>query len=167
MKRKTVFFLIIGSVLLLVVILGYCSLRKVSNRELAARRGKPMPVLPFRFLSPLHSLEGKPVVINYFSPDCDHCQYMATQMVKNKNAFKTCEVVMVTGANEGQTRAFITQYKLNELSFITVGIDTASRFFSLFGMADSPSFFVYSRQHYLQRAIAGETRIDSLSCLLN
>jgi thiol-disulfide isomerase/thioredoxin len=167
MQRKVMFFSITGAVLLLLIVLGYCSLHKVSSRAQAVKQGKPMPLLPFKFLLPLHDLEGRQVIINYFSPDCDHCQYMATQMVKNKNAFQNCEVIMITAAGLNPTSNFIKQYKLNDLPFINVGIDTASRFYTLFGMADVPSFYIYSRSHYLKRAISGETKIDTLSRLLN
>lgn len=46
-------------------------------------------------------------IINLFTPDCDHCQYMAKQIFKHKDQFKTFNVSVVP--------AFFIYNKKNQL----------------------------------------------------
>src|SRR4030095_12540774 len=49
---------------------------------------------------------GKPLVLIYFDPDCDHCQKLVTELVKKMNSFKKAEIVLITFKPVTEVAAF-------------------------------------------------------------
>ena len=39
---------------------------------------------------------GKPIIIIYFSPECDHCDKLMKELVKQKEEFKKASIAMIT-----------------------------------------------------------------------
>lgn len=101
------------------------------------------------------------LIIMFFMPDCEHCQYMAQEMKKNARDIADCKIVMVTVADSESIVAFDKQYRLNELPNVLILRDKYARFPALFGTGVVPSFFIYSAGK-LTRKITGETRIQNL-----
>ncbi|MGC4037249.1 MAG: redoxin domain-containing protein [Chitinophagaceae bacterium] len=126
-----------------------------------------LPKLNFQYFKKGDEIDDKPVIVSQFSPDCEHCQYMAEQINLNQVAFKDCPVIMITGATKERTEEFIKTYKLSELPFLSVGIDTSDYFYRTFGTNSIPSFFIYNREHKLIKTIKGETKIDNLTMAIN
>jgi len=101
------------------------------------------------------------LIINYFSPDCDYCRFMAGSFWTNRNRFNNTFVIMVTGADSAITARFSTDYKMNELPNLVIVRDPQTRFPGLFGSSAIPSFFIYSHQR-LVKQFFGETKVDNL-----
>lgn len=102
------------------------------------------------------------VIIQLFSPDCEHCQYMAQSMVKNKEKLKDIEIIMVTPfADSSSAAQFAQTYQLNTLKNVHLLLDNKAAFFKIFGSSLVPSFYVY-KNNKLVKAIKGETKIENL-----
>ncbi len=108
----------------------------------------------------LNSYTGK-IIINFFNPECEHCQYMSKKYIEYADSLKNIKIIMVTNADSATTVKFVTDFKLNSLSNIIVLRDTKFAFFKLFGSSVVPSFFVYKNQTLLKK-ISGETKIENL-----
>jgi thiol-disulfide isomerase/thioredoxin len=162
MKLKHLLFLLITAVVLsLLAFLGYKTYRIQKIRKAALASIQQLPGLPFYFPRPYDG-SGKTLIINYFSPDCEHCQYMAGQIRLQRERFRHTELLMITPAGLEETQAFMKSYGLDTLAFIRLGIDTGLHFFKVFGSAVPPSYYLYDDHRRLIRSIAGETKIENL-----
>lgn len=120
------------------------------------------PLLPKGFV-----YTGKAVGINYFDPGCSHCQYMAEEIVKNKQHFSHSLMVMITEASKKDTDSFARQYALSGLAFLSITRDSLGLFYKTFGTRITPSFFIYNKEHQLVKIIKGETKIENILNALN
>jgi peroxiredoxin len=108
-----------------------------------------------------------PVCIFYYNADCEHCQYEATQINKNIDAFRKTQVIMVSTNTPEETAAFSEKYNLNSYLFITWLYDKDYSFYKWFGNSPTPSVFIYNARHKLIKEYKGEVKIESVLKYLN
>ncbi|MFT4202380.1 MAG: hypothetical protein QM610_00565 [Chitinophagaceae bacterium] len=166
--RRLLKYILSITLLLLLGWLGYKIYDKLQTQKQAAAN---IAILPqFRFQTMAHQTFSKQaikdtmgqVVIMLFSPDCEHCQYMAQAMVRHKEAIKDVQFVMVTPFGDSASVAtFAHGYHLDSLSNVQLLLDGKVQFPSLFGSSLVPSFYVYNHNR-LVKSIKGETRIENL-----
>jgi thiol-disulfide isomerase/thioredoxin len=101
------------------------------------------------------------LIIEYFSPDCEHCQYTAQQYVSEKEQLRHCKILMVTFSDSVSIAHFSRDYKLNTMPNIILLSDPGIKFPGYFGSGMIPSFYVY-KNHQLVNKFLGETRITNL-----
>lgn len=101
------------------------------------------------------------IVVYYFSPDCEYCQYMTRNLVKSCNYNKATKFIMVTSAAGTSTKEFIDLYRIADCPSITVYTDSTFSFYSVFGESTVPSFFVYENSVLVKKWV-GETKIENL-----
>ena len=102
------------------------------------------------------------IIIQLFSPDCEHCQYMAQSFLINKEKIIHLEILMITPfGDSASVTKFSHDYGLDSLNNIQLLLDTQGDFFKLFGSSAVPSFFVY-KNNMLVKSIMGETTIENL-----
>jgi len=103
----------------------------------------------------------KPLVLVYFHPECEHCQYEAQEIGQNAATFSNCQLVMITHDDSLQrVKSFCETNHLWEVDNIEVLIDTANQFKTVFGKAVIPSVYIYGTDRKLKKQYLGETRID-------
>lgn len=66
---------------------------------------------------------GKPILLIYFSPGCDHCEKLMNSFVKNKDTFNNTSVAMITYYPVAAVRNFVKQFGLQKYSNIYVGTE--------------------------------------------
>ena len=66
---------------------------------------------------------GKPIVIIYFSPECDHCEKMTKELLKKEASFKKASVAMITHLPVERVAKFVQQYGLSKYSNIFIGTE--------------------------------------------
>ncbi len=123
----------------------------------------------FSFISlDLHSFDRKDIdktklriILNHFSPTCEHCQYMAGEFIKNSQKLKDIQILMITSADIDVASKFNSDYKLSLLPNIIILRDTNYQFQKIFGTGVVPSFFIYEHNKFVKKVI-GETMIDNL-----
>jgi hypothetical protein len=101
------------------------------------------------------------LVLNYFNPDCDHCQSMVQEMFREQSLLQNVNWLMVTSNTSENTKRFADSMNLSQLANVTVLIDTASQFANAFGMVSVPSFYVYKNGELLRKH-SGECSIAYL-----
>jgi thiol-disulfide isomerase/thioredoxin len=69
---------------------------------------------------------GKPIIIIYFSPDCEECQKLTEGLLKRMNDFKKASIVMVTYLAVDYVKQFVSKYNLNRYPNIFVGTEGSS-----------------------------------------
>ncbi len=101
------------------------------------------------------------LVLNYFNPDCDHCQKMVHEMFHEKLLLKDVNWLMITANTREHTKRFADSMNLSKLSNVMVLNDTASLFAKAFGTVSVPSFYVYKNGEFVKKH-SGECSIAYL-----
>ena len=98
-----------------------------------------------------------PVVLIYFSPDCDHCQNFTQDMIKNYSAITNKQVVMVTFQAMDMLQPFAKKYKLAQYPNIKIGTEGLSYTVQkYYGIRSFPYIAIYDKQGNLVKTFEGE-----------
>lgn len=163
MKLSIKIFLITFG-LSLIAFLTFKILNEINRKNLINVKTQQLPDLAFLQLTGKQYLESKirkNVIVNYFSPDCNHCQYMTEQISKNIDSFYSVMIIMVTSADSASTNRFCNDYHLDKFKNIVVLRDIKNQFHNYFGTVTSPTFFIYN-DGILAKKIIGETKIENI-----
>lgn len=105
---------------------------------------------------------GNATVVIYFSPDCEYCQYEATELKKNITSFHQVQIIMITRSGPDEIRTFEKSYGLSGISFIHFLWDRDNLFPKTFGTMEFPSIFIYNKDHKLVKRYIGETKTEAI-----
>jgi thiol-disulfide isomerase/thioredoxin len=102
-------------------------------------------------------LAAGPVVLIYFSPDCEHCQAFTKDMLKNYGAFANKQVVMITFQSMDMLKPFANLYKLSTYPNIKVGTEGYSYIVQRYYQIKSfPYIALYNKAGNLVQVFEGE-----------
>lgn len=105
----------------------------------------------------------KPTVIIYFHPECEHCQYEASEIGRNAQQFEEANMIMVTPDDSiKRLEDFAANYHLWEVDNLAILIDRKREFKKHFGSSVSPSVFIYGTNQKLVKTYKGETKIEAI-----
>jgi thiol-disulfide isomerase/thioredoxin len=164
MRKLKVFISIV-----LIIISASCLLIawKISDKNKAEAIIATTPVFSFLTISQ-HTFTNKDIdndksriIINHFSPNCEHCQYMAVEFLKDSQMLKTIQILMITSSDSASIAKFSSAYKLSLLSNVIILRDTNYQFQKIFGTGVVPSFYIYEHNKLFKKVI-GETKIANL-----
>ena len=98
---------------------------------------------------------GKPFVMMYFSPDCEHCQKQVEDLLKNMDRFRNIHFYFFTPFQFHLLKSFYEYYHLYNYPNITIGFD--NRFFlpNHFNARSTPWVFIYNDKKRLERVYEG------------
>ena len=99
--------------------------------------------------------KNKKTLVFLFSPDCNHCQYEAGELVKNKDLFKDVQVIMAGTAPLNQLQQFYETYQLSQIDNLVMGKDYQYILPSFFMMKNFPFFALYNKKKELIIALEG------------
>lgn len=98
-----------------------------------------------------------PVVLVYFSPDCDHCHDFTQDLIKNYSVVANKQVVMVTFQAMDMLKPFVTKYKLNQYLNFKVGTEGTSYVVQRYYQIRSfPYIAIYDKNGKLVKTYEGE-----------
>ena len=107
--------------------------------------------------------KGKPVIVIYFDPDCDHCQKLMAQLFKKINNFKNAEIVMITFKLIPELSAFEKKYGTRKYPNIRVGSE--GNYFYLrdyYKLVKMPFTALYDKKQNLVYSYRDETSLADL-----
>lgn len=160
------------SISVILMIIGLIALikEKIDLKNWAINNTETLPTFSFlnmksnTFNKDNIVIPNEKIIFNFFSPSCEHCQYMAVQYFQHKEQLRNISILMVTNADSAATVSFIKNYRLREMPNITILRDTKFQFPKIFGTSVVPSFFIYNHQKLVKKII-GETKIENLLTL--
>jgi thiol-disulfide isomerase/thioredoxin len=141
--------------------------KKISPKEIANKNISIFPAFSFSTIdNKIFSNENLPdannkIIINFFNPECEHCQYMAKSYIRNSGKLKDISLLMITIADSASIVKFRNDYHLDSLQNIIFLRDSKFQFEKIFGIAVVPSFFIYKNKKLVKKII-GETKIENL-----
>ena len=98
-----------------------------------------------------------PVVLIYFSPDCEHCQAFTKDLIKNYPVVANKQVIMVTFQAMDMLKPFVTQYNLNKYLNFKVGTEGTSYVVQHYYQIRSfPYIAIYDKSGNLVKTYEGE-----------
>lgn len=151
----------------IIALLGINIYHKIKANNVTQKTISTLPDFTFSTLNnqPFHSANFRntkdTILVNFFSPTCEHCQYMASSFIKNKEQLQNVKIVMVTIADSISVTRFKKDYQLSKLSNVLLLRDTQFQFEKIFGTSVVPSFFLYVNGKLVKKII-GETKIENL-----
>jgi len=164
---KLLFKYLIGIVLLASGIwLGRCNWKSYQSKKETGNLIQHLQHLSFK------SLPGNDVfidgfnpqqatVIIYFHPECEHCQYEASEIGNKPEEFEKTNLIMITPDDSiPRIEAFALKYHLWKVDNLDILLDRTKQFKQYFGTAVVPSVFIYGANKKLIRMYKGEIQIN-------
>jgi thiol-disulfide isomerase/thioredoxin len=107
---------------------------------------------------------GKPIVIIYFSPECEDCQQLTKELLNRINEFNKASIAMITYKSKDKVMQFVSDYHLDKYSNIYVGTEGDSFFVgNYYKVGKLPFIALYNKNGDLIKIYNKENSLDDLS----
>lgn len=103
-----------------------------------------------------------PTIFFYFDPDCDHCQFIATNIMAHKELFKGITLVIVSWAEVDAIKAFPGKYLAGYPGTLLVTKDKDYKIDQWFGYSETPSLYVYNKVYKRTASFKDEVEAEIL-----
>jgi hypothetical protein len=156
MSESKVFISILAGLLLLASPAAYSQSGKVPPFQMLQSGGKIFRAqdLPI----------GKPILIIYFSPDCEECQALTSELIRRSEEFNRASVSMVTYLPVEYVTRFISKYKLNYYPNIYVGTEGSSLFLKgYYNIEKFPFMALYTKNGDLVKTYYSDHSLDDIA----
>jgi thiol-disulfide isomerase/thioredoxin len=156
---------------LLIILLAFTSLLVSAQSDSLQPPYKRFPTLPPFDLLALDSASSvtketiqkdKPVLIMFFSPDCDHCKHQMEDMLKDMKPFDDIEIVLATFQPFEQIKTFYQKYELSKYKNVYIGRDTKYFLPPFYRMYNLPYLALYNSKGDLITTFEGNVKPDKL-----
>ncbi|HMK18358.1 MAG TPA: redoxin domain-containing protein [Chitinophagaceae bacterium] len=107
--------------------------------------------------------KGKPLVLIYFDPDCDHCQKLMADLFKKINSFKKVEMVLITFKSVTEVAAFEKKYTTSKYANMKVGTEGTLFYLKIYyKLVKMPFTVLYDSKGNYSYSYRDETPVDDL-----
>lgn len=157
MYKKKVYFFVVISVIFSSALFSSISARSqlMPSFKMQLSNGK---VFSSKDLS-----QQKPVIIIYFSPDCEHCQILMDTLFKRITDFKKSHIVMVTFERANEVVDFEKHYQTSKYPNIKVGTEVPIFFFkTYYHLEHTPFTALFDKHGKLIVSYKDQTAVDDL-----
>lgn len=103
-----------------------------------------------------------PVLVIRFHPECEHCQYEISEILKSNIPASGACVILVSSADPDSIRKFISQFDLSDCPAIITLADTSYIFGDIFGSDIVPSNYIYNKELVLVKVLYGEVKTETI-----
>jgi len=155
--KKEFFLYMLLTVLMLIVSLDiYSQTGKVPAFKMVRADGK---------LFRAHDLPiGKPIIIIYFSPDCEECQKFTEELLNKIDDYWKASIAMVTYLPVAKVKEFVAKYKLNIYPNIFVGTEGNSFFLrAYYNIHSFPFVVLFNKDGDLKKIYEKEVNLADLT----
>jgi peroxiredoxin len=106
---------------------------------------------------------NQPTVILYFHPECEHCQYEATEMGRQPERFAKANMILITPDDSTKRiEAFADRYKIWQVDNLVILFDRNGQFKKQFGTSVVPAVFIYGANKRLLKQFTGEVKMEAV-----
>ncbi|WP_164972586.1 TlpA family protein disulfide reductase [Lacibacter luteus] len=146
-------------VLFIVALNAVCAQQKIPPFRMALSDGK--------LFSASNLPMGKPVIVIYFSPECDHCQVLMKEWFKRSNDFKKASVVMITFLPVTSVALFEKEYKTKQHPNIFTGTEGTGFFVrNYYKVLDMPFVALHDKNGNLVSTYSKDIPLNTLAAKL-
>lgn len=179
MKRKSVLFIVVTSILGLFLYAGACKLMGypifVNNKNksyvtpvYSGHEGELLPNIDLLMLDSVTHINiadippGKPTVLFYFGPYCPYCQAEIDDIVKNMESLQEIQIYLLTTYSYGEMKSFYIKNNLEKFNNIRIGIDYGFQFSKYFNTILIPCTAIYNTNKKLNSVYIGTLSHDQI-----
>jgi thioredoxin-related protein len=107
---------------------------------------------------------GKPIIIIYFSPECDHCEKLMKELFKRSSEFKKASIAMITYLPVENLSKFEKDHSLNKYTNIYAGTEGSSFFVrNYYKIREMPFVALYTKNGDLVKSYTRTITLKDLS----
>ncbi len=106
-------------------------------------------------------VQGKPLIVFYFDPFCDHCQEQAQIVKDNAGKFNDINMIWVSWEEHTENKAFHEKY-LSKIKHAVVCKDDNYKFDTWFGYSEVLSIYCYNSNGERIASFSNEQPADVL-----
>lgn len=106
--------------------------------------------------------KGKPTLLMFFSPDCDHCKMLTDSLLNHMDELKKANIYMLTPMALSAIRDFYNKMNLRAYPNITIGKDYEMFFPRYYGAYYVPFLAIYDRKKKLVRSFEGGGKMEDI-----
>lgn len=125
-----------------------------------------LPSFSFKTLAndDFHSSDIKygPVLIVRFHPECEHCQYEISQILRSEIPALVSSTLLISSDHPDSIRKFLNQFNNIDYPSIAALADTSDSFGSIFGKDIVPSNYIYNKELKLVKVLLGEVKTETI-----
>jgi hypothetical protein len=140
--------------------------KKLQNQKVVAEKIARLPAFSFMTLNKriYNSTDTKngPVLIVHFHPECEHCQYEISEILKSEIPILCSSVILVSSAHPDSIRSYLSNYNLKAYLSVIPLLDTSYEFEEIFGSGVIPSSYIYNRNLNLVKVLQGEVKTETI-----
>ncbi len=105
----------------------------------------------------------RPVILIYFSPDCDHCTTLLNAMFKQIDQFKKATILLVTFRPMNEITEFEKKYKTEGYKNMIVGMEQPAFFLkNMYQLQSTPFTALFNKSGDLVYSYKKETPVNDL-----
>jgi thiol-disulfide isomerase/thioredoxin len=108
------------------------------------------------------SITQGPVLIIRYHPECEHCQYEISELIKSKILASGIKILLISDADKNEIIKFLDESHINDIPEMIPLLDTASVFSDVFGRDIVPSNYIYDQELKLVKVFNGEVKIETI-----
>jgi thioredoxin-related protein len=106
---------------------------------------------------------GKPILIIYFSPDCDHCEKMLKEFFRQSSGFQKASVAFITYLPVDRVSKFEKEFNLTTYQNMYAGTEGATFFVrNYYKIMDMPFAALYTKNGDLVTSYKSEVNLKGL-----
>jgi len=160
--KLVILFLVLTLISLMIVGI----IRKSNERKLAKERIETLPDFSFKTIYDSifsrNQIKNGPVLILFFNPECEHCQYQVQALIENREAISDVLVLMISNAGKEIVMDFIKSNNLLDFPRLVVLLDDTHSFGKFFGTETIPASFIYDKKLKLKKYFHGEVIFETI-----
>ncbi len=103
-----------------------------------------------------------PVVIIFFHPGCEHCQYEIKEITTAEYLIDKTHIILVSSAPKDEIKKFYFDNELDRFQKINLLLDSDYKLSDIFGLQSVPSTYIYNKELILVKYFKGEVKPEAI-----
>lgn len=162
-------------VILTIVILGFAIIAiflisnifiKVQKQKALTEKISAFPSFSFLTLTNetfnSSDIRQGPVLLIRFHPECEHCQFEISEILKSSIPFSNVKTLLVSSYNIDSIKKFLDQFNYLDFPSVIPLADTSYIFGDIFGNEAIPSNYIYNKELKLTKVFHGEVKTETI-----
>jgi hypothetical protein len=141
-------------------------INKIQQRKQIIEKIARLPSFSFITLSNetfnSSEIQEGPLLIVRFHPECEHCKYEISEILKSNIPGSGIMVIMVSDAHPDSVKSFLNQFNISGFPSIIPLADTSYIFEDIFGSDIVPSNYIYNKELDLVKVLQGEVKAETI-----
>jgi cytochrome oxidase Cu insertion factor (SCO1/SenC/PrrC family) len=107
-------------------------------------------------------IERGPLLIVRFHPECEHCHYEISELIRNQQDLSDGMILLISYAPADSIKKFLSLFSVSGSGNIIPLTDPFFTFGEIFGTDVVPSNFIYDRELNLVKVLYGEVSSETI-----